>query len=393
LNGTTSNYSYDSLYELTQVTQGGSTTESYSYDPVGNRLSSMGTPSYSYNSSNELTANSTGSYTYDANGNTLSDAAGRSYTWDFENRLTQVVNPGVGTTTFRYDPFGRRIQKSGPLGTTNYLYDGMNLLLEVDTRGNLLARYNQGSDIDDHLSQSRSGATSYYDQDAIDSVTSLSDPAAGLANTYIYDSFGNMTASNNSIANPFRYTGREFDIETGIYNNRARYYDPSVGRFISEDPLRWFGSGANFFSYVNSNPTNYRDPSGQVKVHGNWCGPDWTGGREEEYTPMHDYLYKKPVDQVDEQCKRHDVCYYECRRDHPCDKGARRSCMRQCDYELVAHTAGNSFWGQVVPAGIIVDSLWPVSTGSNEHCGCKDQAPLQPPENVQTNHGPVPIEF
>jgi hypothetical protein len=63
----------------------------------------------------------------DANGNTLSDASGRQYTWDFENRLTQAVVPGAngGTTTFRYYPFGRRIQKSGPLGTTNYLYDGM----------------------------------------------------------------------------------------------------------------------------------------------------------------------------------------------------------------------------------------------------------------------------
>jgi YD repeat-containing protein len=62
----------------------------------------------------------------DANGNTLSDSSGKSYSWDFENRLVQVVNPGVGTTTFRYDPWGRRIQKSGPLGTTNYLYDGPN---------------------------------------------------------------------------------------------------------------------------------------------------------------------------------------------------------------------------------------------------------------------------
>ena len=62
---------------------------------------------------------------YDANGNTLSDPSGKSYTWDFENRLTQAVVPGTngGTTTFKYDPFGRRIQKSGPLGTTNYLYD------------------------------------------------------------------------------------------------------------------------------------------------------------------------------------------------------------------------------------------------------------------------------
>src|SRR5437868_6712018 len=70
--------------------------------------------------------------THDANGNTLSDAQGRSFTWDFENRLTQVVVPGTngGTTTYKYDPFGRRIQKSGPLGTTNYLYDGKNLLEE-----------------------------------------------------------------------------------------------------------------------------------------------------------------------------------------------------------------------------------------------------------------------
>ncbi len=74
-----------------------------------------------------------GSYTYDANGNTLTDSSGKQYTWDFENRLTQAVVPGTngGTTTFKYDPFGRRIQKSGPLGTTNYLYDGVNDIEEM----------------------------------------------------------------------------------------------------------------------------------------------------------------------------------------------------------------------------------------------------------------------
>jgi uncharacterized protein RhaS with RHS repeats len=80
---------------------------------------------------------------YDANGNTLSDAQGRGFTWDFENRLAQAVVPGTngGTTTFKYDPFGRRIQKSGPLGTTNYLYDGARLIEEADSSGNILARY------------------------------------------------------------------------------------------------------------------------------------------------------------------------------------------------------------------------------------------------------------
>src|ERR1700728_2107724 len=68
----------------------------------------------------------------DANGNTLSDPSGKSYSWDFENRLTQAVVPGTGTVTFKYDPFGRRIQKSGPLGTTNYLYDMRELIEETD---------------------------------------------------------------------------------------------------------------------------------------------------------------------------------------------------------------------------------------------------------------------
>lgn len=105
-------YSYDPIYELTQVVHGATTTESYSYDAVGNRLSSLGVNPYSYNASNELTSTPSGSYTYDANGNTLADASGKIYTWDFENRLVQAVVPGTGTTTFKYDPFGRRIQKA-----------------------------------------------------------------------------------------------------------------------------------------------------------------------------------------------------------------------------------------------------------------------------------------
>ena len=95
---------------------------------------------------------------YDANGNTLSDPSGKSYTWDFENRLTQAVVPGTngGTTTFKYDPFGRRIQKSGPLGTTNYLYDAFRLIEEVAGNGSLLASYTQGLHIDEPFAELRS---------------------------------------------------------------------------------------------------------------------------------------------------------------------------------------------------------------------------------------------
>ncbi|MGB8062751.1 MAG: RHS repeat-associated core domain-containing protein [Candidatus Sulfotelmatobacter sp.] len=203
-------------------------------------------------------------HAYDANGNTLSDSSGKQYSWDFNNRLTQAIVPNVGTTTFRYDPFGRRIQKSGALGTTNFLYDGANLLEEIDNSGNVLARYTQDRDIDSPLSEFRGSTTSYYQADeALGSVTSLSNSAGALASTYTYDSFGNLTASTGTLTNPFRYTGREFDSETGLYFYRARYFDPAVGRFISEDPIR-FGGGVDFYPYVDNSPVNAVDPLGLV---------------------------------------------------------------------------------------------------------------------------------
>src|SRR5207253_6884179 len=89
----TSNYTYDPIYELTQVTQA-ATTESYTYDPVGNRLSSLGVLPYNVNTSNELTSTPSTTYTYDSNGNTQTKAVGTNtttYAWDFENRMTSVT--------------------------------------------------------------------------------------------------------------------------------------------------------------------------------------------------------------------------------------------------------------------------------------------------------------
>jgi RHS repeat-associated protein len=107
----------------------------------------------------------------------------------------------------------------------------------------------------------RGGTTSYYQQDGLGSISSLSNSAGALANTYAYDSFGNLTAFTGTLTNPFRFTGREFDSETGIYGYRARYYDPSAGRFSSEDPLG-FGGGLNFYEYGYNNPTDFIDPFG-----------------------------------------------------------------------------------------------------------------------------------
>ena len=265
LNNITEQYTYDPLYQLTQVTQGLTTTESYSYDPVGNRLSSLGMSPYAYNSSNELTSTPSATFTYDNNGNTTSKAdtnGTTSYTWDFENRLTAVTLPGAsGTSSFKYDPFGRRIQKSSSVGTTNYLHEGSNTFADVDGAGNLVGRYTQGAGIDEPLAQLRSGTVGYYDQDGLGSVTTLSSATGTIGNSYTYDSFGNLVASSGSSASPFQYTGRDSDSETGLRYYRTRFYDPITGRFISEDLIRFLG-GLNFYDYARDNPIRFTDPLG-----------------------------------------------------------------------------------------------------------------------------------
>jgi RHS repeat-associated protein len=163
--------------------------------------------------------------------------------------------------TFKYDSSGRRIHKSSSTGTSIYAYDGDNLIEETNSSGGVVARYTQTQNIDEPLAMLRSSATSYYNADGLGSVTSLTNSAGAAAETYTYDSFGKVTASSGSLVNPFQYTGRESDPETGLYYYRARYYDPSVGRFASEDPVG-FEAGPNFYSYVSNQPTTWTDPSG-----------------------------------------------------------------------------------------------------------------------------------
>jgi len=268
----TSNYGYDAIYELTGVTQGTNTTESYTYDPVGNRLSSLGVSPYSVNVSNQLTSIPGTSYTYDNNGDLLTKVVGSNtttYVWDFENRLTSVTLPGSGgTVTFKYDPFGRRIYKSSSSGTSIYAYDDdVNLVEETNAAGTAVARYTQGLNVDEPLAMLRGGATSFYHADGLGSVSSLSNTSGVLAQTYTYDSFSKVTSSSGSLTNPFQYTARELDPETNLYFYRARYFDSNVGRFLSEDEVG-NDEGVNLYLYVGNSPVDSSDPTGFYKLKG-----------------------------------------------------------------------------------------------------------------------------
>jgi len=235
---------------------------------------------------------------HDANGNTLSDPSGKSYSWDFENRMVSATVPGTGTVAFKYDPFGRRIYKSSPSFTGIFAYDGDDLIETANASGTEIASYTQGINIDEHLSEFRSSAASYYEQDGLGSVTSLSNSAGVLANTYTYDSLGNVTNFTGTLKNPFQYTGREFDPETGLNYNRARYYNPATGRFISEDPLGFGGGNPNVYAYVGNNPTNFLDPFGLTNCVETILGPVCSGSGNQNtwYDPQGWQLPPLPSD-------------------------------------------------------------------------------------------------
>jgi RHS repeat-associated protein len=145
--------------------------------------------------------------------------------------------------------------------TTNYVYEGADTIEETDQNGNVLAKYARTMNVDEPLAESRSGVTSYYEADGLGSVTSLTGTAGAVVNSYTYDSFGKKIASSGSLTNPLQYAGREFDNESSLYYYRARYYDPTTGKFLSEDPLR-FSGGMNFYAYVKNDPADLADPYG-----------------------------------------------------------------------------------------------------------------------------------
>ncbi|MGA3107682.1 MAG: RHS repeat-associated core domain-containing protein [Terriglobales bacterium] len=248
----------------------------------------------------------------DANGNTLSDPSGKSYSWDFENRLVSAAVPGTETVAFKYDPFGRRIYKQSPNFAGSFLYDGKNLIETVSGSGSEIASYTHGGDLDQPYAELRSGTVSYYEQDAANSVTSLSNPTGVVAATYTYDSFGNVTNSTGTLRNPFQYTGRELDSETGLNYNRARYYNSATGRFISEDPLGFGGSGPNFYPYVRNDPADLIDPLGLtncvVTPLGTVCSDwntnwSWMEPQPPGPPPLPSDLKPNPLQQAPPPCK------------------------------------------------------------------------------------------
>jgi RHS repeat-associated protein len=158
------------------------------------------------------------------------------------------------------------------------IYDGENQIAKYDDLGNLLVSYFQEPSIDNPISMRRAAAggdlTYYYHADSLGSVSELTDANGEVAQSYRYDAFGSIVQGSGNVQNPFTYTGREFDPETGLYYYRARYYDAKTGRFESRDPLfqfigsyrpgalRFYDELRNNYLYVANNPILLADPTG-----------------------------------------------------------------------------------------------------------------------------------
>jgi RHS repeat-associated protein len=269
-NGAVTSYGYDADSEVTSLGyQLGNTSLGslvYGYDSNGRRTSIAGgfaqtnlptaASGGSANANDQLTQWNGNSLSYDANGNLLSDGT-NNYTWDARNRLV-AISGGV-SASFKYDPFGRRVSKTIGAATTGYVYDGVNPVQELSS-GVVSANMLVGTATDEFFQRSDSSGTAVFLRDAQGDTISLVGGSGATVAQYTYEPFGNTTATGTS-TNPYQYTGREND-GTGLYYYRARYYKPTLGRFISEDPAG-FKDGSNFYGYVRNNPVNLIDPLGE----------------------------------------------------------------------------------------------------------------------------------
>jgi RHS repeat-associated protein len=165
--------------------------------------------------------------------------------WDFENRLTNVVTPSAGSVTYKYDALGRRIQRTPSSGvSTNFSYDGADVVRDKNSDATTID-YLNGPGVDKKIWQK--GAVQYFfSQDHLSSTSVLTNASGVLVERETYDAYGN---GSGSALTRYGYTGRERDSLTGLMYYRARWYDPPVGRFISEDPIGFEG-GTNWYLLV-----------------------------------------------------------------------------------------------------------------------------------------------
>lgn len=266
-NGMKTAFSYDAggrLTEKTTTLKDGTVVASYTQtiDKVGNIVSQQSTEpiggigwathqtTYSYDNGNHITQAGDISFSFDANGNTTR-RGNEQYGWNSEDRMT-----GLNGTSISFDPRGNI---SG-YGNTRYYVDisGSGNIL-ADTQTDCAYIYGVGLEARRHTDN---GNLEYYVTDLRGSVVAIVDKDGNITHRYSYDEYGNVEQMEEQDFNPFRYVGKwgVMYLNDHCYYMRARMYDPTIGRFYSEDPI-W---STNLYPYADNNPITGTAPTGYL---------------------------------------------------------------------------------------------------------------------------------
>jgi RHS repeat-associated protein len=256
-NSGTHNYRYYDngwLKTATHPSGSGLANESYTYDAAGNR--SSGSTASTYDSADRLVSDGTFNYTYDAEGNLAAKTPvgggnGTKYSWNSLHELVGITYPDGTTSSYRYDPFTRRVAAVDKGTETRFLNDGLKVAADYNVQNQVQSSYLSS------LESVSGGQARYYLLDAVGSVRTLTDSAGTVTTTYSYDSFG-QPSSPTAPSAPESFDGYRYDATSGLYYAGARYYDPAAGRFLNEDPI----------SHVNPYPMASNDPVNLMDVNG-----------------------------------------------------------------------------------------------------------------------------
>ena len=288
-------YAYDSADRLIRSDVTGPQTILYALDPSGNRTTVTGgadagvytrlaaTPEPADAQVNQYTTTAFDSRRYDTNGNLRASNPGapgeRRYAYDFKNQMVGFEDVSAGTAaTYRYDALGRRIERvvsGGASAHVLYFYDGERVVEERTASNTVAATYVYGNALDERLILHRGGQTFYFHGDDLHNTTKLTGSGGAVVEQYEYDDYGLPYIRNgagtplaaSAVGNPYCFSGREYDPETGFYWYRTRYLDPRAGRFVSRDQIGAWGDPANrgnAYSYADNNPWSRTDPMGRT---------------------------------------------------------------------------------------------------------------------------------
>ena len=289
----THEYGYDSAYRLSDVKVRNLSSvvrmTSYDLDSAGNRRRTAGGPNpgaYSADEMNQYERLPGSRNTYDENGNLVIADPGagseRDLVYDVRNRMVEFTDASTGLRhSYAYDAVGRRIERitdaDGVASTTRYFYDGARVVEERDGTGATVASYVYGRSLDEVLTMRRGGTDFFYHADDLLNVMAVTDEAGAVVERYEYGDYGEpvfldpvgVERGQSAVGNPYVFTGRRFDEETGFLYYRTRYLDPTVGRFKTRDTIGIWGDPDNFgngYTYVGNDPPSQVDPLGLGKL-------------------------------------------------------------------------------------------------------------------------------